>query len=191
MQAEAQPLFKARAFRIEGLMQPVPPDRRSRVRFPMDLPFCYRTLDRNIRSGAGRVLNVSSRGVLAACAHQLTAGTTVELTMEWPAQLDGRVPLHLVMLGTIVRCEVAGFAVAAFQYRFQPARLASTVDDVSDLTGALPSERQQEKQAPLIDLFDGNGNTVDGGVDGRMRESNDLHFVNVSLPAQQRFSSRP
>jgi len=105
-----------------ALLQPDSTDRRSRVRFPIVLAFSYRTLDRKSHSGVGRILNISSTGALAECRDPFTAGTTVELTMEWPARLHGWIPLQLIMVGSIVRCEVSRFAVAARQLRLGPER---------------------------------------------------------------------
>ena len=109
-------------------LRPVAADRRSRTRFSPDLAFTYRTLERRSRSGAGRVMNISSSGVLAACHDPLTVGTKVELTMEWPARLNGWIPLRLVMIGSIVRCEVSCFAVEASQLRLEPKRQSVVTD---------------------------------------------------------------
>jgi hypothetical protein len=92
-------------------------DRRSRYRFPLGLKFSYRTLDRRPRFGTGRTLNISSTGLLAESCDLFTVGITVELTMEWPVRLHGWIPLHLVMIGSIVRCELPRFAVASSQLR--------------------------------------------------------------------------
>lgn len=94
-------------------------DRRSRVRFPVSLPFFYRTLDRSLRSGVGRILNISSSGILAACHDQLNVDINVELIIEWPVRVNGEVPLHLVMVGNIVRCEMSRFAVASSQLQLR------------------------------------------------------------------------
>jgi hypothetical protein len=110
-------------------------DRRARVRYPIEMPFSYRTLDRTFRRGVGRILNISSRGILAECTDKLSADTSVELTIEWPLRLDGAIPLHLVIAGTIVRCEKSRFAVAASQHRLLRADrhpAATTGGPISD-----------------------------------------------------------
>jgi hypothetical protein len=106
----------------DALLDPESTDRRSRTRFPLKLTFTWRTLERKARSGMGRILNVSSTGLLAACGETFTLGTALELTVKWPVRLPGRIPLSLVMIGRIVRCELSGFAVAASQLRLAPAR---------------------------------------------------------------------
>ena len=95
----------------------------------MDLAFSYRTLDRTGRRGAGRTLNISSTGILAAaCCDRLTVGARVEITIEWPVRFDGHIPLQLVMIGSIVRCEPDRFAVAYSQLRLGPAEGPFTLD---------------------------------------------------------------
>ncbi len=99
--------------------RPVSADSHSKPRFTIDLPFRYNAGDQSGRSGTGRVLNIGSSEVVVACRHQLEPGTPVELVIEWPAQLDGRIPIHLVMSGRVVRSDISGFAVGACQHRFQ------------------------------------------------------------------------
>src|SRR5664279_2498968 len=95
-------------------------ERRSRVRFPLELPVCYRTLDRQRRLvGRGWVLNMSSGGVLVAAPHEISAGTPLELSIEWPFLLEGRVPLQLVGSGKVVRCETFGFALLLSRHQFR------------------------------------------------------------------------
>lgn len=116
--------------------RPVPVERRSRVRFPLDLRVRYRTLGRGEPiTGEGWVLNVSSGGVLVAYRDEIRAGTPMELNIEWPSLLDGRVPLQLVMLGRVVRCELSGLAVALSRYSFRTTRTTVTPIDAS--VGAL------------------------------------------------------
>ena len=95
-------------------------ERRSRVRFPLELRVRFRTLGkRDPVAGIGSVVNMSSGGVLVAFQHEISAGTPVELNIEWPAALDGRVPLRLVAVGTVVRCEIASFAVGLERHHFR------------------------------------------------------------------------
>ena len=62
---------------------------------------------------------MSSGGVLVTFQHEISAGTPVELTIEWPAVLDGRVPLRLVAVGTVMRCEISRFAVGLERHHFR------------------------------------------------------------------------
>jgi hypothetical protein len=139
----------AENYRKRALGPPPLPDRRLKARFPIDLPFRYNARHKAGFSGAGRVVNIGSKYVMVACRrHRLKVGTPVELVIEWPARLDGRIPIHLVMTGTVRRCDSAGFGVGSCQHRFQlvgsppsvgePDPLASPVKPDSDAGGGLP-----------------------------------------------------
>jgi hypothetical protein len=101
-------------------------DRRLKVRYPLDLPVSYRTLGRSTLSGEGRALNISSAGMLVARSRELSVGSQVELRIEWPFLLEGRIGLQLVALGTVVRSGPAQFAVLFSQHQFRTVRSRQT-----------------------------------------------------------------
>ena len=105
-----------------------PGERRAKVRFPLDLPVRYRTVAGKPRSGEGRALNVSSCGILILRRHQLSVGVHVELRVEWPLLLDGRIGLQLVARGKVVRCGKAHFAVEFHKHQFRTASIKSRPD---------------------------------------------------------------
>jgi hypothetical protein len=65
---------------------------------------------------------MSSSGVLVTCQHEINAGTRMELDIEWPSLLDGRVPLQLITVGRVLRCETSGFAVVLGRHQFRTMR---------------------------------------------------------------------
>ncbi len=65
---------------------------------------------------------MSSGGVLVAAPHEISAGTPLELSIEWPFLLEGRVPLQLVGSGKVVRCETFGFALLLSRHQFRTAK---------------------------------------------------------------------
>jgi PilZ domain len=98
-------------------------ERRNKVRFPLELRVRYRSLARRCpAAGTGMVRNISRSGVLVSCDHEISEGVRVELNIEWPSLLDGRVPLQVVTVGRVVRCEPSSFAVVLAQYQFRTAR---------------------------------------------------------------------
>src|ERR1700675_2953972 len=98
--------------RLKAVFEPVVLERRLRVRFPLELLVRYRTLDRpRPLTGRGWIINMSSGGVLVAAQNEIGAGIAVELSIEWPFLLDGRVPLQLVAAGRVVRCDTSSFAL--------------------------------------------------------------------------------
>ena len=97
-------------------------ERRARLRFPLELRVRFRTLGQSYPvAGIGWVVNLSSSGVLVAYQQEVSAGTQLELNIDWPTRLDGRVPLHLVAVGTVVRSEPFSFAVGLERYYFRIA----------------------------------------------------------------------
>ena len=116
-------------------------ERRKRLRFPFELRVSFRTLGQSYPvAGKGWVLNLSSSGVLVAYQHEVSAGTPVELNIDWPTRLDGRLPLHLVAVGTVVRSELFSFAVGLERYHF---RIAGRTDLPTDESyGASGQQRE-------------------------------------------------
>ena len=54
------------------------------------------------------------------CAEDpLAAGKRLELSISWPAQLDGKCGLNLVARGRIVRSEGSQVAIAIEKYEFR------------------------------------------------------------------------
>ena len=97
-------------------------ERRSKLRFPLDLQVRYHTLCGRRIAGEGRTVNLSSRGILVTRAHELRENTKVELRIQWPSLLESKISLQLVVSGTVVRGGPSSFAVAVDQHQFRTAR---------------------------------------------------------------------
>ena len=107
-------------------------ERRSKTRFPLELNVRYRALAKKVDlSGAGRTLNVSSAGLLVASVHELSPGTQLELTLEWPWLLDETTPLQLVTQARVVRRDHCSFAVALERYQFRTMKRGAVVRNES------------------------------------------------------------
>jgi len=106
---------------IISLIQRMVMERRSKERYPLVLAVRYRTLGRELYSGVGQAVNLSS-GALVDCQHELGLGVKLELYMEWPSLLDGCVPLQLVAVSSVVRCGPSCFAVCFLRYQFRTLR---------------------------------------------------------------------
>jgi hypothetical protein len=57
--------------------------------------------------------------------HEVSVGTRIELNIEWPYLLDGRVPLQLVTMGSVARCEDSSFALVLSRHQFRTTRKAN------------------------------------------------------------------
>jgi hypothetical protein len=99
-------------------------ERRSKFRFPLDLNVRFRPLTGSLFSGAGRAVNVSSGGVLVVSKRvvspkEISVGALVEMSIEWPSLLDGKIPLQLFAVGYVVRRRTFDFAAAFERYQFR------------------------------------------------------------------------
>jgi PilZ domain-containing protein len=96
-------------------------ERRTSGRFPIQQEVRYTTLEGRNRSeaGIGQTLNMSSGGVLFTTADPLHVGKRLELSVNWPARLDGTCRLKLVALGRVVRTDGRRAAINIEQYEFR------------------------------------------------------------------------
>jgi len=96
-------------------------DRRTTIRFPMREEVRYRLLNTKApgTSGSGRTLNIASGGILFTTEGQLPMGRSVEISVNWPARLDGTCPLKFVATGRVVRSEADRAAVRIERYEFR------------------------------------------------------------------------
>jgi hypothetical protein len=96
-----------------------PAERRSKVRYPLQMPVSFRALDRSGVSGAGRADNMSSEGIWVISEDQPNVGAQLEVRVQWPSLLDGRIPLQLITVGEVARRSRSGFAVLFRQHQFR------------------------------------------------------------------------
>jgi PilZ domain len=104
----------------------MPAERRAKARFPVEMNVRYRTVTGGLaaRSGVGRTLNVSSRGLLIASEEDLVEdGTRLKISLEWPARLQGGTPLQLIAVCRVIRCQPDAFAVRLERYQFRTRKL--------------------------------------------------------------------
>jgi hypothetical protein len=104
---------------------PLEPDRRLNLRYPIAIPLKYKLLrsGKVVKTGQGQTLNLSSSGVLMECDVALPKGAVVELSLAWPARIDGKVGLSLVATGTTLRTTARGTAVVLSQHHFRTRSL--------------------------------------------------------------------
>lgn len=96
-------------------------DRRMADRFPIQREVRYRALTkRNVDDmGGGTTLNISSNGILFMADRDLPPGRRLEISVSWPADLDGKVPLKLVTRGKVIWCANGRTAFQIQQYEFK------------------------------------------------------------------------
>ena len=89
--------------------------------YPIALPLRYSAQRRKTpyAQGTGQTLAIGSASVLFVAGEPLVAGTSVELTLDWPARLAGQVPLQLRIKGKIYQIEeqLALMHIAGYEFR--------------------------------------------------------------------------
>jgi hypothetical protein len=96
-------------------------DRRSTDRFPIERELRYRVLSKKNAddAGVGKTVNISSNGVLFTTDRVLIPGRKLEVSINWPAQLNGKTGLKLIARGRVVRFEQGLAAMEIHQYEFR------------------------------------------------------------------------
>jgi PilZ domain len=98
-----------------------PSERRRTNRFPVREDVRYRVIQSKAPnvSGLGSTLNIGSSGILFTTEERLPLGRMVELSVNWPARLDGTCALQFVASGRVVRSELNRAAVRIERYEFK------------------------------------------------------------------------
>ena len=97
-------------------------DRRARNRLDIKQDVRYKVFgDKNSVKdvGTGKTIDMSSGGLLITTDSTLTEGDRVEIAVNWPAQLNGVLPLKLVVTGRVVRSCESQAAVALDKHVFK------------------------------------------------------------------------
>ncbi len=96
-------------------------NRRQKTRFPIHREVRYKLLQdgRILEAGLGQTVNMGSGGVAFALDRELSAGTFIELSISWPAQLDNGTPMRLVVFGRVLRSGAGVSACSVDKYEFR------------------------------------------------------------------------
>jgi len=98
-------------------------ERRHAIRFPLKSPLRWTLLDRKSGplTGSGETTNASSNGFAFRSDLALPVGSHLQLDVEWPAELDGHVPMKLVVVGRVVRVDGCIVCVSIEKREFRTA----------------------------------------------------------------------
>src|SRR3984885_11816120 len=100
-------------------------ERRASKRFPIEQEVSYRVLDHKAivpESGVGRTFDISSKGMRFATEQRLRSGKRIELSVNWPAVLEGGCPLKFVAGGRVVGGEDTRASISIEQHEFPSPR---------------------------------------------------------------------
>ena len=98
-------------------------ERRSKYRFAMERDLRYKITGDGMpsASGAGQTINMCSEGVAFAAEHAMSAGTYVELSINWPVLLDDSCPMRLIIFGRVLRTSGRTTVTSINKYEFRTA----------------------------------------------------------------------
>jgi len=93
-----------------------PYERRQHQRFPITAQAQYILAGTR---GQAVTIDISSGGVLLKPENPIPAGKQIQVLIDWPALLDQRCPLRLVIVGRVLRSDVSGTAIGIVRYDFR------------------------------------------------------------------------
>ncbi|MBZ5576271.1 MAG: PilZ domain-containing protein [Acidobacteriia bacterium] len=99
--------------------------RRSQRRYPIRVDLKYRILDgdQTVSRGSGRSVNLSSSGILFEADGAIKPGELIELALTWPARLNDKVGLTLLIVARTLREDWNGIAAVNLRYEFRTRAL--------------------------------------------------------------------
>jgi len=102
-------------------------NRRASGRFPLKEELKYRVLhsEEENPGGFGKTLNIGSGGILFSTDGRLAVGRMVELSVNWPARIDGTCALQFIAVGRVVRSESGQAVVKIERYEFKTRRASA------------------------------------------------------------------
>src|SRR5436305_2070321 len=102
---------------VTGISQ----DRRSKRRYPIELPVQYKIMKNYLvtGTGSGNSLDLSSGGIAFTSTEPLKIGSYLELAVSWPVLLNQSCPLKLVASGRVVRSDQNRTAISLDRYEFR------------------------------------------------------------------------
>jgi c-di-GMP-binding flagellar brake protein YcgR len=106
---------------IEQPVTGISHDRRSKRRYPIELPVQYKIMKNYLvmGTGSGTSLDLSSGGIAFTSNAPLKIGSYLELSISWPVLLNQSCPLKLVASGRVVRSDQNRTAISLDRYEFR------------------------------------------------------------------------
>jgi hypothetical protein len=102
-------------------------ERRSNARYPLRLKLTFSAVTPPLCSGDGETLHISSKELLFTANESFTIGQSLRVSMDWPARLDNRISLRLVVSGQILRSGGGQAALKIEKYQFRIRRIEPAV----------------------------------------------------------------
>jgi hypothetical protein len=88
-----------------GDFLPLTEQRRDGIRFPIksDLRWTVVNGKNGSLTGTGETVDFASTGISFRSDGKLPLGSRLKIDVDWPVELDGRIPMKLLVQGTVIR----------------------------------------------------------------------------------------
>ena len=117
------------------------------MQYPVAMEMKYKTRARTPRVGLGKTYSMSNRDVTFTTDQPLEQGTLLEISIAWPALLNDRVALQLVVEGEVVQRQGTEMTARILKHHFRtrgPWRREETVQCAPPVYAAAASIRTAE-----------------------------------------------
>jgi hypothetical protein len=94
-------------------------DRSPRTRYPLRLKLTFSAVTPPICLGDGETLHISSNELLFAAEQSFPTGQCLQVSLDWPALLENRIPMRLVVSGQILRSSDGQTTMTIEKYQFR------------------------------------------------------------------------
>ena len=127
------------------LLQEPNPERRASVRFPLTLDVRFSVSRRRapVETGSGQLVDLSSSGLRFAAQGPLELGLKLDVAIDWPVLLDGRVQLQLMVTGVVVRSSGTESALRIHWHDFRTRSVRLKVASPRESDGPTLRARRQ------------------------------------------------
>jgi hypothetical protein len=100
------------------------PERRASARFPLTLEVRYSVSHQGVpvETGSGRMIDMSSSGLRFTADRPLLAGLRLDVSIDWPALLEGGIQLQLIATGVVVWTRGTETALRIQRHEFRTRR---------------------------------------------------------------------
>jgi hypothetical protein len=124
------------------------PDRRASVRFPLTLEVRYSVSHpcALVETGSGQIIDLSSSGLRFAAHGRLEPGLKLDVAINWPVLLDGRVQLQLILTGVVVWSSGTETALRIQRHDFRTRRVGLKAASPQESDGLTLVRREQTKK---------------------------------------------
>ena len=101
------------------------PERRASARFPLTLEVRFSVSHQGgpVETGSGCMIDMSSSGLRFTADRPLLAGLRLDVSIDWPALLEGGIQLQLIATGVVVWTMGTETALRIQRHEFRTRRV--------------------------------------------------------------------